>query len=111
MKTTTKIITAGLGFAFGAALCLAAPASENWDNHCAKCHGADGTGQTRIGKKLHLKDYTDAAVQAKFTDEQLTKDITEGVTVDGKEKMKPFKDQLTTEEIKDLVSYIRAFKH
>lgn len=110
MKTTTKIIVASLGFAIGAAFCLAAPASENWDNHCAKCHGADGTGHTKIGKKLKLKDYTDAAVQAEFKDEQLYKDIAEGVTVDGKEKMKPFKDKLTDAEIKDLVAYVRAFK-
>ena len=30
----------------------AATAADNWDNNCAKCHGADGSGNTRIGKKL-----------------------------------------------------------
>ena len=34
---------------------FAAAAAENWDN-CAKCHGADGSGNTKIGKKYKLKD-------------------------------------------------------
>ena len=32
--------------------------------HCTKCHGEDGRGQTKAGKKLDVKDYTDAKVQA-----------------------------------------------
>lgn len=110
MKAHTKIIAASLTFLLGSALSLAAPAAENWDNHCAKCHGADGKGQTKVGKKLKLKDYTDAAVQAKMTDEEIIKVTNEGVTADGKEKMKAFKDELSADEIKDFVTFIRAFK-
>lgn len=110
MKTQTKIIAASVTFLLASALGFAAPAAENWDNHCAKCHGADGKGQTKVGKKLKLKDYTDAAVQAKLTDEEIIKVTTEGVMVDGKEKMKAFKDELSADEIKDFVAFIRAFK-
>ncbi len=110
MKAHTKIIAASITFLLGSALGLAAPAAENWDNHCAKCHGADGKGRTKVGKKLKLKDYTDAAVQAKLTDEEIVKVTTEGVMIDGKEKMKAFKDELTADEIKEFVAYIRAFK-
>jgi len=110
MKTHTKIIAASITFLLGAALGFAAPAAENWDNHCAKCHGADGKGQTKIGKKLKLKDYSDAAVQAAMTDEEIIKVTTEGVFVDGKEKMKGFKDELSADEIKDFIAFIRAFK-
>ncbi|MCF7687350.1 MAG: cytochrome c [Cephaloticoccus sp.] len=110
MKTYTKVLVAGLALASGVALSSAAPVAENWDNHCAKCHGADGAGQTKIGKKLKLKNYTDAAVQAAMTDEEILKATTEGVIIDGKEKMKPFKDELSAEEINDFVAYIRAFK-
>ncbi len=110
MKSHTKIIVASITFLLGSALGFAAPAAENWDNHCAKCHGADGKGQTKVGKKLKLKDYTDAAVQAKLTDEEIIKVTTEGVMVDGKEKMKAFKDELSADEIKDFVAFIRAFK-
>ena len=109
MKTTTKL---ALAVSLGAALSLAAaPAAENWDNHCAKCHGADGKGQTKVGKKLQLKDYTDAKVQAEMKDEDMVKAINEGVSDSkGKEKMKAFKDELSADEIKDLVAYIRKFK-
>lgn len=88
----------------------AAPVAENWENNCTKCHGDDGKGQTKAGKKLNLKDYTDPAVQAKMTDEEMTKAITEGVTDKGKEKMKAYKDELSAEEIKALVAYVRKMK-
>jgi cytochrome c553 len=111
MKLQSKIkLTSGL-FLLSAALGFAAPAAENWDTHCTKCHGADGKGQTKIGKKLALKDYTDAAVQAEFKDEALAKDIAEGVKdKNGKEKMKAFSPELSSEEIQALVAHIRKFK-
>jgi mono/diheme cytochrome c family protein len=110
MKTCSKITTVSLALLLGAALGYAAPASDNWDNNCAKCHGPDGKGQTKIGKKLELKDYTDAKVQADMKDEDMVKAITDGVSVDGKEKMKSFKDDLSADEIKDLVAFVRKFK-
>ena len=42
----------------------AADAKSNWDDNCAKCHGADGKGDTKMGHKLDIKDFTDAKVQA-----------------------------------------------
>lgn len=88
----------------------AATAAENWDNNCAKCHGADGSGSTKIGKKLKLKDYTDAAVQAALKDDEMAKAIKEGISDNGKEKMKAFKDDLSDAEVTDLVAYIRKMK-
>ncbi|HET7537594.1 MAG TPA: cytochrome c [Candidatus Didemnitutus sp.] len=87
----------------------ATPAAENWENSCASCHGADGKGQTKQGKKLKVKDYTDSSALAKFTDEELAKATANGVTVDGKERMKAFKDELSAEDIAGLVKYIREF--
>ncbi len=109
MKPTTKYLIISLAVAGLLSVSQAAPASENWENLCAKCHGADGKAQTKIGKKLNLRDYTDAKVQAELTDEALAKAITDGVIENGKEKMKAFKD-LTPEEVKDLVAMIRGFK-
>jgi cytochrome c6 len=109
MKTTTKIIALALAFAGAAALSQAATAGENWENLCAKCHGADGKGQTKVGKKLNIKDYTDAKVQADLKDEEMTKAITNGVKDGAKEKMKAFTD-LTPAEVSDLVAYVRKFK-
>lgn len=110
MNRITKILTLTLGLAGAAMLSQAAPASENWDNLCTKCHGADGKGQSKIGKKLGLKDYTDAKVQAEMKDADMAKAISEGVKdKDGKERMKAFTD-LTPAEVTDLVAYIRKFK-
>lgn len=110
MKTMTKIATLSVTALFAGALNLAAaPAAENWENTCASCHGADGTGQTKQGKKLKLKDYTDKAALAGKSDEELIKIVTDGVMVDGKQRKKGYKDQLTPEEIADLVKFVRAF--
>jgi cytochrome c6 len=111
MKHEIKLIVAGALIAAGAALALAAPVAENWENHCAKCHGADGKGQTKVGKKMGVLDYTSAADQAKFTDEHALKVTTEGAKDKaGKERMKGYKDELSAQEIKDLVAHVRKFK-
>ncbi len=111
MKLHTKILVSSSLFLFGAVLASAAPAAENWENHCMKCHGADGKGQTSIGKKLKLMDYTDAKVQADMKDADMAKIIAEGVKDSaGKVKMKAYSPELTPEEITDLVAYIRKFK-
>ncbi|MBI4626622.1 MAG: cytochrome c [Verrucomicrobia bacterium] len=118
MKRTSLITNnlaltgAGVGvvICLAAALGYAAPVAENWENHCAKCHGADGKGQTKAGKKLKVKDYTDAKVQAEMKDEEIIKATAEGVFDKGKEKMKAYKDELSAAEIKEFVAYIRKFK-
>ena len=111
MKNDIKPILAGAVLAAGAALVFAAPVAENWENHCTKCHGADGRGQTKVGKKLGVLDYTSAADQAKFSDEQAAKAIAEGAKDKaGKERMKAYQDELSPQEIKDLVAMVRKFK-
>jgi cytochrome c553 len=87
----------------------AADAKANYEKHCAKCHGADGKGDTKTGKKLGVKDYTDPKVQEKLKDAEAFKAIKEGVKERGKEVMKPA-EGLTDQEIKDLVAYLRKFK-
>jgi len=111
MKSETKLIAAGALIVAAAAFALAAPVAENWENHCAKCHGADGKGQTKVGKKLQVKDYTSAADQAKFTDAEAIKATADGVfNKAGKETMKGYKGELSEAEIKELVAYVRKFK-
>jgi cytochrome c6 len=110
MKHSTKAIATILAFVAAGALSHAATASENWENLCTKCHGADGKGQTKVGKKLNLKDYTDAKVQGSLKDADLEKAISDGVFENGKERMKAFKGDLSPAEIKDLVAYVRKFK-
>lgn len=104
-----------VAYLLGGALVLslaayAADAKTNWTDHCAKCHADDGAGQTKMGKKLKIRDLTDAAVQASFTDEQALKSMKEGVADEnGKQKMKPIED-LSEEEMKALVLYVRGLQ-
>lgn len=81
----------------------------NWDKNCAKCHGPDGKGQTRMGRQSGAKDYTDPKVQAEIKDDAAFKAIKEGLSHKGKEVMKPMADKLSDEEIKALIEHVRAF--
>ena len=38
---------------------------DSWEKDCQKCHGPDGKGGTKMGKKVEVKDYTDPAVRAR----------------------------------------------
>lgn len=108
-----KIVSLTIALFAAAALSAhAADAKANWEQHCAKCHGADGKGQTAMGKKLKAKDYTDAKVQESLKDDELLKAITEGVKEkdSGKTLMKGYAEVLSADENKALVPFIRAFK-
>jgi len=82
----------------------------NYDKQCAKCHGPDGKGDTKMGKKLGCKDYSDAKVQADLKDDEAAKAIKEGLKdKDGKTLMKPA-EGLSDDQIKGLVGHMRSFK-
>ena len=89
---------------------MAEDAKATFEKDCAKCHGADGKGDTKMGKKLGVKDYTDAKVQAELRDAAATKAIKEGLKdKEGKVLMKPA-ESLDDNQIKGLVAYMRTFK-
>ncbi len=107
MKIIPATIAAGLLVASSA---LAADVASNWENHCASCHGPDGRGDTKMGKKLKIKDLTDAVFQASFTDEAAVNAIKVGVKAEsGKTIMKPI-EGLTDDEITALVAHVRSLK-
>jgi cytochrome c553 len=88
----------------------AADAKETYEKDCAKCHGADGKGDTKMGKKLGAKDYTDAKVQEEMKDDKACKSIKEGLKdKEDKVLMKPA-EGLSDADIKGLVAYMRKFK-
>ena len=108
-----KLILLGVALLLAGAVSVrAADTKEGWDKSCAKCHGEDGKGTTKMGEKLGVKDYTDAKVQESLKDAEMTKAIKEGVKdkESDKMKMKAFGDVLNDDEVKALVAYIRAFK-
>jgi cytochrome c553 len=109
--TMKKIILFASVIGFAAALTArAADVKALWNQHCAMCHGVDGKGQTNMGKRLGAKDYTDPAVQAALTDDAAAKAIKDGFkNKDGKTVMRPTQN-LSDDDIKDLVAYMRTFK-
>jgi mono/diheme cytochrome c family protein len=89
---------------------LAADSGQRpYNANCASCHGKDGKGDTEQGKKKQVKDLTDPAVQAKLTDDQIAKVITDGSNEKGRE-MKGFKDRLSDDQVKAITAYVRTFK-
>ena len=106
-----KLIAAAVAITFGGVMVAsAADAKENFEKSCAKCHGPDGKGQTKMGQKLSIKDLTDAKVQADLKDDQAFKSIKEGIKdKDGKTQMKAA-EGLSDDEIKALVAHVRTLK-
>src|SRR5215813_15276790 len=73
-----------------------------YKSKCAVCHGADGAGDTTMGKKLGVKDFRSPEV-SKLSDTELF-----DITKKGKNKMPAYDKKLTDDQIKDLVKYIRS---
>lgn len=91
---TIIIGSAGIGFG--------ADAAAIWSQQCASCHGKDGSGNTAMGKKLAVKDYTK---EQGFSDADAT-----NVIKNGKGKMKAYKDKMSDADVKALVAYVRSLK-
>lgn len=77
-------------------------AAALYKTKCAACHGADGKGETAIGKANKMHDLASEDVQ-KQSDADLTTIIT-----NGKNKMPAYGKSLKPDQVKDLVAYIRS---
>jgi cytochrome c6 len=91
-----------VAFLFAAQLRADDEAATLFKTKCAACHGPDGSGNTTMGKQMQSPDLRSEEVQ-KQTDAQLIEATTNGK---GK-KMPAYKDKLTSDQIKQLVAYIR----
>lgn len=103
-----KLILMGI-IGLAAAGLQAQDAKALYEKECAKCHGTDGKGETKIGKKLGIKDYTNAKVQAELKDEKGVAAILKGLKDGDKTLMKPT-EGITEAQAKALVAYMRTFK-
>jgi mono/diheme cytochrome c family protein len=96
ISVIVAIVFASSGAAFGA------DAAALWAQNCASCHGKDGSGNTTMGKKLAVKDYSK---DQGFSDAEAA-----NVIKNGKGKMKAYKDKLSDADVKALVAYVRSLK-
>jgi cytochrome c553 len=106
-RVLALIVAACVAFVLSA---KAADVKENYKSQCAKCHGDDGKGQTKMGQKSGCKDYTTEKAQAEMKDDKALEALKKGMKEGDKELMKPFGDKLSDDEIKALIAHMRAFK-
>jgi mono/diheme cytochrome c family protein len=77
--------------------------------NCARCHGADGRGDTPLGQTYNSPDFTDNTWWQKHADITSTKSLV-SIVMNGKGGMPAFGKKLKSAEIKGLVSYVRRFR-
>jgi cytochrome c6 len=80
-----------------------ADAAATYKSKCAMCHGADGSGDTSMGKKMGLRSLSSEEVQAQ-SDAAL-----KAIIDKGKGKMPGYEGKIPDNEIKALVALIRSF--
>jgi mono/diheme cytochrome c family protein len=82
-----------------------ARAKKWWTLDCAMCHGADGNGkgETAVGMKLKLADFTDLATLKDRTDAEIFY-----IIKNGHNDMPPEGQRIKAEENWDLVNYVRS---
>ena len=100
-------ISCGVTLLAGAAPVCAAGAEELFAKHCVPCHGKDGRAQSPAARKLGVKDLS----LSKATDPEIEKQLIEGRKDNrGNQKMPPFKDKMSPEEIRSLIPLVKAFR-
>jgi len=105
MKNLMKAAFTVVAFALVFSTWSLADGGADFKAKCAMCHGADGKGDTSMGKTMKLRDLGSADVQGQ-SDADLT-----GIIANGKGKMPKYDGKLSKDQISDLVKYIRTLKH
>ena len=78
-------------------------------NNCARCHGADGRGDTPLGHTFNTPDFTDAEWWRKHSNITGTGSLM-AIVSNGKAGMPAFGKKLTRTQIRHLVNHVRTFK-
>jgi cytochrome c6 len=76
--------------------------AATFKSKCILCHGADGSGNTPLGKQLQAANLRSKDVQKK-SNAELHK-----IVHDGQTNMPPFGDQLSDEQINQVIGYVRS---
>ena len=101
-----------LTIAVAGLVALSAKAADGkalYEEKCAKCHGADGKGETKMGKKLNAKDYSSPKTWEGLTDAKAIAAVKEGYKADGKVVMKPT-EGVSDDDAKAIIDYMKTLK-
>ena len=78
---------------------------------CTLCHGEDGRGDTKKGRKLKVPDFTSSKWFEETTDKEILQTIRNGVKdKKGNVEMPAFRTKLTPGQIQQLAAYVRTFR-
>jgi mono/diheme cytochrome c family protein len=79
-------------------------------HHCASCHGEKGRGDGPAGRFLNPppRNFADAEWQASITDERLRQTIRQGGGPMGLSPAMASHPDLSSEQIEELIRYIRS---
>jgi mono/diheme cytochrome c family protein len=72
---------------------------------CARCHGLDGRGRTRLGETVEPPDLSDPAWQRGRSNARMTASV-----ANGRGGMPSFKDKLSRRDIVASVAYVRTLR-
>ena len=86
-----------------------AQVGDLFKNNCARCHGADGAGDTPLGHTYNTPDFTDPEWWRKHSNITSAGNLA-AIVSHGKGGMPAFGRKLTRTEIRHLVDYVRRFK-
>ena len=112
-----KVFVLCVGFGLAAvAACVSAAAQKGgtsqaergravYEAKCARCHGTDGAGRTRMAEIVEPPDMTDAAWQRKRSNARMVASVSNGLG-----QMPAFKKKLSRQGIADAVAYVRTLK-
>jgi mono/diheme cytochrome c family protein len=79
-------------------------------NNCARCHGADGAGDTPLGHTFNTPDFTDPEWWRKHSNITNAGSLA-SIVSHGKGGMPAFGKKLTRTQIRHLVDYVRRFRN
>jgi mono/diheme cytochrome c family protein len=107
MKVRNGLLVTGVIFATAAAGLAqdsgkTSPGQQVFQSRCVTCHGADGSGNTMMGKQLQAKDLRSPEVQ-KLSPREMKQ-----VVSSGQGNMPAFGDRLSDDEIAQVVAYVRT---
>jgi mono/diheme cytochrome c family protein len=83
--------------------------NELFNKNCARCHGADGRGDTALGETFQAPDFTDPEWWKENPDKTSTRAMRLTITR-GKADMPAFGKKLTKAEVNLLINRVRAFR-
>lgn len=104
MKVTATTLAAVFFAAFTLPAIAQDSGADTFKAKCQMCHGADGLGNTPVGKMAKIVSLKDPTVIS-ATDADLI-----AVVKNGKNKMPPNNGKLTDDQIIAVVAYIRTLQ-